>query len=118
MWRKVACGDMEGEVTLYGQLSTRPYFCSLPAPVGKRVQYEITVQEGHIRFNHSAFNEDGGTWSCPPSGGQRAHYDIHAGESVSVELVVGENWGKADHVEIVNTRMREIATLSYSCVVL
>lgn len=115
MPRKIECREIQGSVTLYGQLSLKPYFCTLPAPAGARMKYEICVETGRIRFNHTSFNEDGGTWSCDPKGGQQAHYNVTAGETRTIILVVGESWGNPDHVDIVNPSMRANTKFSYQC---
>ena len=94
MSREINCQELQGSITLYGQLTLKPYFCALPAPVGARVRYEICVEAGKIRFNHASFNEDGGTWSCGPIDGQQAHYDIAAGETKTIELAVGDRGEK------------------------
>lgn len=118
MSRTILCQDMQGEITLYGQLSFKPYCCRLPAPEGVKLRYEIQVLEGKVRFNHTAYNEDGGTWSCPPSGGQTAHYTLLPSDTPHIiTLVVGSRWGHADQIEVVNPSMRRQVRFNFCCYV-
>ena len=116
MSRTILCQNMQGEITLSGQLSFKPYCCRLPAPEGAKLRYEIRVLEGNVRFNHMAYNEDGGTWSCPPPGGQTAHYTLLPSDTPHrITLAVGSRWGHADRVEVVNPAMKKEARFVYSC---
>ncbi len=65
MFKIKKCTDNKGLVTLNGQLKLGNYCCTLPIVLGKNT-FTIQVKTGKLRLNHSAFNIDGATFTCPP----------------------------------------------------
>jgi len=107
------CHKTEDTVCLKGQLQ-RGYSMAL-LPVNQGVcKYNITVQKGKIRINHLSYNPDGGTWSLPPQKSQKAHYDIEAGNTRIIELVIGESFKKQDKLDVINTSMCGEAEFEYT----
>lgn len=106
------CRHMDDIVTLSGQMSFRSSSCLLPVQAGKCV-YSITVLEGKLRLNHSAYDPDGGTWSAPPRNGQPEHYDLKKGEEREIRLEAGIAFRQLDQIEVVNPSMTSLLKFHY-----
>lgn len=107
------CQKTEDTICLKGQLRRGYSTALLPVNLGV-CKYIITVQKGKIRINHLSYNQDGGTWSLPPQKNQKAHYDIEAGNTRKIELVIGESFKKQDKLDIVNISMCGEAEFQYT----
>ncbi|SHN69800.1 universal stress protein [Desulfitobacterium chlororespirans] len=107
------CEYLDDIITLSGQLSLGPNSCLLPVQVGKCI-YKITVIEGSLRMNHLTYNPDGGTWMLPPQNHQPPYYDLNEGDEREIRLEILVNFGKMDHIEIVNTQMTKLLKFHYA----
>ncbi|WMJ86782.1 hypothetical protein [Anaerocolumna sp. MB42-C2] len=113
MFRTMKCIKNTDTIILSKQLSFKPYSCLLPIQHGECI-YTITVLEGKMRINHSAYNPDGGTWSCPPSNRQRQFYDLVSGETKEIKLTIDKNYNELDNVEVVNCSLTKPLHFLYS----
>lgn len=112
IFREMILTNYEGTVELKKQLLLNDYSCILPVRLGD-IWIEITAIQGKIRLNHSSFNCDGGTFSCPPAKRQTPHYNIEQGNSVNIKVNIGEQFGRIDQISIVNPQMLKPAVFKY-----
>ena len=97
---------------LVGQLNRGKASVELPTQKGIN-KYIITVTGGEIRLNHSSYNPDGHTWLTPPGNGQQHHIDL--GESThTLDIFVGEHYGKKNKIELVNISLFNNVEVIYS----
>lgn len=50
----------------------------------------IKVIKGRLRLNHSAYNSDGGTYSCPPGGFQKQYYNLFENNTYELTFNISE----------------------------
>lgn len=112
MFEAIMCELLQGMVILNEQISLRPSSCLLPINLGK-CEYNIQVFNGDLRLNHSALNPDGFSWSAPPRDCQQEYYNLKEGNSYTIKLIVQENFGYLDRIEVVNVSFTKFAKFVY-----
>ena len=113
MFRALILEKDRDDILLKGQLRRGFHYAILPSRLGM-CKYSIEVKNGSLRLNHTAFNPDGGTWSCYPQNRQRAHYDLLQGQTYEITVTVGTTFGKLDKIDIVNKSMTKNAEFTYN----
>lgn len=108
----IICKEGEGTHVLSGQFRTGKHIAFLPNPKGTH-NYEITVNSGTLRLNHSAYNPDGGTWTLNPVQAKQVHFDLIKQETFAFSITIGESYGNNDRLELVNTNSRKAVTFTY-----
>jgi hypothetical protein len=112
MFRVLHLEKSNDDITLKGQLRCGFYCAIFPSSLGI-YKYIIKVTSGYLRLNHTAFNPDGGTWSCYPKNRQQAHYDLTQAQTYEITVTVGTSFGKTDRIDIVNKSMTKNAEFTY-----
>lgn len=97
---------------LVGQLKSGKSIIELTSFKGINI-YEITIKYGKVRLSHNSYNPDGHTWSFPPGNKQRQHIDLEEGTH-SIEIFVGEYYGKVNKVKLVNVSLFNNVQVEYS----
>ncbi|GEM_PF-6290 len=100
------------QVLLMNQFHIRKSSCVLPNPVGENIYY-ISVQSGKLRLSHHSYNQDGHTYSAPPSNRQQQYFDLTEGFH-EIRLTVEEHYGHPDQVILVNSSFKNTSSAEYS----
>jgi len=103
--------DLSGKIQFSGQLQRGPH-CGFFVLEPGEYKVKVAVLEGKLSMNHSAFNCDGGTYSWPPIN-QPSHFRISNNESLERHIVIGDSFGHADRLEIVNPSMTKPLVCCY-----
>lgn len=99
-------------VTLNRQLSLKRDYCYLPVQAGICI-YHISVIGGKLRLNHESYNQDGAVWDLPPQDEQIDHYDLKAGDEVTLTIEINTHLGHLDQLRVVNPSMNKELKFTY-----